>query len=100
MTTDTNRRGPIASIGYVGWATLGGYGPLAGKYGLGADQIVKAQYVNAQGNLVEANDAALRVIRGGGGTLGILTELTIKTYPLKKASSFKVNRYHILTGPL
>ncbi|KAM0540821.1 hypothetical protein ACHAPJ_013491 [Fusarium lateritium] len=76
--------GPIASIGYVGWATLGGYGPLSGRYGLGVDQITSAQYVNCDGDLINADEETLKCFRGGGGCVGIITELTINVYPLKK----------------
>lgn len=79
--------GPSASIGYVGWATLGGYSLLSGKYGLGVDQLVGAQYVNAAGELVEATEEALTGIRGAGGNFGIITEVTIKVYPLKEVSN-------------
>ncbi|WP_199306941.1 FAD-binding protein [Pseudanabaena sp. FACHB-2040] len=39
-----------------GWITLGeGYGPLTGAYGLGADNLLSAQVVTADGQLVAAN---------------------------------------------
>ncbi|KAI3325061.1 FAD-binding domain-containing protein [Xylariaceae sp. AK1471] len=79
--------GTIASVGYVGWATLGGYGPFSALYGLGADQIVGANVVNARGELVEANDELLKGIRGGGGIFGVIVGLTIKVYPLKEIIS-------------
>ncbi|KAM5523796.1 d-lactate dehydrogenase [Fusarium oxysporum f. sp. phaseoli] len=75
---------PNASVGYVGWATLGGYSPLSNKYGLGVDQIAGAKYVNAEGVLVDAAADELMAIRGGGGCLGVITEMTIKIYPLKE----------------
>lgn len=34
--------GSIPSVGYFGWASLGGYGSLSGQWGLGVDQIVSA----------------------------------------------------------
>ncbi|KAF4335016.1 6-hydroxy-D-nicotine oxidase [Fusarium beomiforme] len=75
---------PVASVGYVGWATLGGYGPLSTKYGLGVDQIVGAKYVNAEGSLIDAGEDELKAIRGAAGCLGVITEMTIKVYPLKE----------------
>lgn len=74
----------IPSVGFVGWATHGGYGPLAGCFGLGADQILGAKVVNCRGEIVEADSEMLLAIRGAGGTLGIIVELTIKTHPLDK----------------
>ncbi|KAI0115636.1 hypothetical protein GGR51DRAFT_576675 [Nemania sp. FL0031] len=76
--------GTVASVGYVGWATLGGYGPFSTSHGLGVDQIVGAKLVNAKGELVEADAELLQGIRGGGGIFGVITELTIKVYPLKE----------------
>ncbi|KAI1819656.1 FAD-binding domain-containing protein [Xylaria intraflava] len=76
--------GTVASVGYVGWATLGGYGPFSARYGLGVDQIVGAKLVNAKGDLVEAGAELLQGIRGGGGIFGVIVELTIKVYPLKE----------------
>ncbi|KAF4335523.1 6-hydroxy-D-nicotine oxidase [Fusarium beomiforme] len=76
--------GTVASVGYTGWATLGGYGPLSANYGLGVDQILGAKIVNARGEIQEANKELLVGIRGGGGSLGIILELTIKVYPIDK----------------
>lgn len=53
---------------------------------MGVDQIVGAKLVSATGSLVDANDEMLRGIRGGGGILGAIVELTIKVYALEKVS--------------
>ncbi|KAI1343775.1 FAD-binding domain-containing protein [Xylariaceae sp. FL0016] len=76
--------GTVASVGYVGWATLGGYGPFSTSHGLGVDQIVGAKLVDHKGELVDADGGLLKGIRGGGGIFGIIVELTIKVYPLKE----------------
>lgn len=76
--------GTIASVGYVGWATYGGYGPFSNQWGLGVDQIVGAKVVNAKGDVVEADERLLKGLRGGGGLFGVIVELTIRVYPLKK----------------
>ncbi|KAK0385350.1 hypothetical protein NLU13_7826 [Sarocladium strictum] len=75
--------GSFPTVGFVGWATLGGYGPLAPNYGLGVDQIVAARIVNAEGRVVDAVVDVLFALRGGGGALGVVVELTVKVYPLK-----------------
>lgn len=75
--------GSLSSVGYVGWSTLGGYGALTNRFGLGVDQIVGARVVNAAGEVVDADDDMLEGIRGGGGTLGVIVELTIRVYPLR-----------------
>ncbi|RFN45497.1 6-hydroxy-d-nicotine oxidase [Fusarium flagelliforme] len=74
--------GTIGSVGYTGWATLGGYGPLTSHYGMGVDQILAAKIVNANGEIQDADADMLVGIRGGGGSLGIIVELTIKVYPI------------------
>ncbi|VTO90234.1 unnamed protein product [Fusarium graminearum] len=79
--------GTIASVGYTGWSTLGGYGPLASHYGLGVDQIIGAKIVNARGEIQTADEELLVGIRGGGGSLGIIVELTIKVYAIDKILS-------------
>ncbi|KAF5597876.1 6-hydroxy-D-nicotine oxidase [Fusarium pseudocircinatum] len=84
LITPTKIRAPNASVGYVGWSTLGGYSPLSNKYGLGVDQVIGAKYVNAEGALIEAGEEELKAMRGGGGCLGIITEMTIKVYSLNE----------------
>ncbi|KAF4960857.1 hypothetical protein FGADI_690 [Fusarium gaditjirri] len=79
--------GTVASVGYTGWATLGGYGPLTSHYGLGVDQIIAAKIVNARGEVQDANEELLVGIRGGGGSLGVIVELTIRVYPISKILS-------------
>lgn len=76
----------ISSVGFVGWATHGGYGLMSSEYGLGVDQILGAKVVGADAIVCNANDEMLSVIRGGGGTIGVIVELTIKIYPLAEVS--------------
>lgn len=74
----------VSTVGYVGWATLGGYGIVSPSFGLGIDQIVSAKVVNWEGKCVVADEELLEGLRGGGGNFGIVTELTIKVYPLQE----------------
>ncbi|KAK9780346.1 putative FAD-binding PCMH-type domain-containing protein [Seiridium cardinale] len=76
--------GSISTVGYVGWATLGGYGPFSSLYSLGVEQILGAKLINAAGELIVADEELLHGIRGGGGIFGIIVELTISVYPLKE----------------
>lgn len=75
---------PIPAVGYVGWATLGGYGPFSAHFGLGVDQIVGARVVDWNGELIDTDQEMLKGIRGGGGNFGVVVELTIKVYDLEK----------------
>ncbi|KAJ5313094.1 hypothetical protein PENANT_c018G05250 [Penicillium antarcticum] len=72
----------IPGVGFVGWATHGGYGLLSAQYGFGVDQILQARLVDSQAMIRDADEDMLTAIRGGGGSLGIIVELTIKVYPL------------------
>ncbi|PYI04750.1 FAD-binding domain-containing protein [Aspergillus sclerotiicarbonarius CBS 121057] len=74
--------GTIPDVGYIGWATYGGYGAFSSHWGLGADQILAATIVNPEGDIVPADEHTLQGIRGAGGLFGIILDLTIKVYPL------------------
>ncbi|KAJ5907821.1 D-lactate dehydrogenase [Penicillium taxi] len=74
--------GSVPSVGYVGWAIYGGYGPFSSSWGLGVDQIISATVVNPNGDIVTADEDILQGIRGAGGLFGVIIDLTIKIYPL------------------
>ncbi|CAI6100913.1 unnamed protein product [Clonostachys chloroleuca] len=76
--------GNSLEIGYVGWSTIGGYGPFTGALGMGFEGIVGAEIVNHEGEIVKATDEMLEGLRGMGGNLGIVTSLTIKVYPKRE----------------
>ncbi|KAF3764480.1 FAD-binding domain-containing protein [Cryphonectria parasitica EP155] len=79
--------GTMGSVGYVGWCVPGGYGAFSALYGLGCDQILGAKLVDYRGELVEADEALLKGIRGAGLIFGAIVELTVKVYPLKEMLS-------------
>ena len=79
--------GMVPSIGFTGWSTYGGYGPFAGKFGLGFEQILAAKVVTWEGEVLDADQELLKGIKGAGGSFGVIVELTIKVYPLKHVSS-------------
>lgn len=76
--------GLIPSVGYVGWAVYGGYGPFSAHWGLGVDQIIGATVVNPDGEIIQADEALLEGIRGAGGLYGVILELVVKVYPISK----------------
>ena len=51
---------------------------------MGVDQIIGATIINCEGKIVKADEDMLQVIRGGGGTLGVIGEMTVKVYALDK----------------
>ena len=64
----------------------GGHSPATHDYGLGADQVLEAQVVLANGTLVTASpcenpDLFFAIRGGGGGTYGVVVSTTIKAYP-------------------
>jgi hypothetical protein len=82
LTTPT---GSAGSIGYAGLATGGGNGPLNGRFGLAADQLLGARLVTADGTVVETSATEVPdlfwAIRGGGGNFGVVVELTVRLHP-------------------
>lgn len=78
--------GAIPSVGYLGWAMYGGYGPFSSNWGLGVDQIVAATVFDASGAIFAADETLLKSIRGAGGAFGIILDVSIKVYPLKTVS--------------
>lgn len=78
--------GTIPRVGYIGWATYGGYGPFSSQWGLGADQILGATVINPDGEIITADETLLQGIRGAGGLFGVIIDLTVKVYPLTNVS--------------
>lgn len=77
--------GAISPGAIGGWPSGGGHGPATRNYGMGADQILEAQVLLANGEVVTANHCEHRdlftAIRGGGPGYGIVLGTTVKTYP-------------------
>jgi len=72
--------GTIGTVGVAGLTLGGGYGPLAGRAGLAADNLLAAEVVTADGSIVRADDDLLWALRGGGGNFGIVTSMTIRLH--------------------
>ncbi|KAK2685878.1 hypothetical protein QWA68_015090, partial [Fusarium oxysporum] len=79
--------GTNMDVGVVGWATGGGHGYMTGKYGMGADNILQAVVVTADGEVLTVNehqhqDLFWAIRGGGGGTFGVIISVTLKAYPM------------------
>ncbi|KAL8829070.1 MAG: hypothetical protein Q9170_006324, partial [Blastenia crenularia] len=96
---DAARRGVIVvgggtpSVGCIGgWMQGGGHGPAAHDFGLGADQVLEAQVVLANGQIVTASpcqhpDLFFAIRGGGGGTYGVVVSTVVKAYPTSNVTA-------------
>ncbi len=91
VTTKHNRYvqgGGCASVGAAGGFTQGGgFGSLSKKFGSGAANMLQVEIVSADGKTLIANecqnaDLFWAVRGGGGGTFGVVTKMTLKTFDL------------------
>jgi FAD/FMN-containing dehydrogenase len=76
--------GTIGTVGVAGLTLGGGYGPLAGRAGLAADNLLAAELVTADGTIVRADGHhepdLLWALRGGGGNFGVVTSMTVRLH--------------------
>ena len=93
--------GGTPSVGCLGgWMQGGGHGPASREFGLGADQVLSAEVVLANGTMITAsaceNQDIYFAIRGGGpGTYGVVTSTIIKAWPMVDAQV-----QHVAIAPL
>ncbi|EGZ72508.1 FAD-binding domain-containing protein [Neurospora tetrasperma FGSC 2509] len=76
--------GSCRCVSLLGPALGGGHGWLQGQYGLGADQILSARVVLANGTAVKTsnteNSDLFWALRGAGHNFGVVTEVEYKLY--------------------
>ena len=78
--------GIVSTTGISGLTLGGGYGWLQGKYGLSVDNLLAAEMVTADGDVLDVseheNADLFWAVRGGGGNFGIVTSLTYRLHPV------------------
>jgi hypothetical protein len=83
--------GICSSVGMSGLTLGGGYGPLTGICGLASDNLLSAQVVTAEGELLTAtaneHPDLFWGLRGGGGNFGVVISLTYRLYPFANVLS-------------
>ncbi|MCU1533141.1 MAG: linked oxidase domain protein [Arthrobacter sp.] len=78
--------GNVSVTGIAGLTLGGGLGWLNGKYGLACDNVLAADVVTADGELLTASaaehDDLYWALRGGGGNFGVVTALMYQLHPV------------------
>jgi FAD/FMN-containing dehydrogenase len=80
--------GDTASVGVGGLMLSGGIGWMARKYGLAIDNLIRADLVTADGQLVRADaerhPGLFWALRGGGGNFGVVVSFDCAAQPVSE----------------
>jgi FAD/FMN-containing dehydrogenase len=78
--------GIASTTGISGLTLGGGFGWLSRSFGLTTDNLLSAEVVTADGNVLQANEMEntdlFWALRGGSGNFGIVTSFQFKLYPV------------------
>jgi FAD/FMN-containing dehydrogenase len=92
--------GSSPDVGVAGFTLGGGVGWLSRRHGLGADNLVRAEVVTADGRSVTASEDAepelFWALRGAGANVAIATSLEVRLFPVSRvfagAALFPIER--------
>ena len=80
--------GTSPNVGVTGYTLGGGMGWLSRRYGLAANSVTAVEVVTSDGRLVRADadhePDLFWAVRGGGGSVGVVTALEMALYPVSK----------------
>ncbi|KAK4203209.1 6-hydroxy-D-nicotine oxidase [Triangularia verruculosa] len=72
-------------VGYTGYTLGGGIGPYSGLYGTAADNLISAEIITGQGELLTVSDKSrsdlFYGLKGAGFNYGIVTSLKFRVHP-------------------
>lgn len=79
--------GGCATVGVAGLIQSGGFGSHSKRYGLAAASLIEAEVVTADGKVLMVNACSHPELfwalkGGGGGSLGVVTKVTLRTHDL------------------
>jgi FAD/FMN-containing dehydrogenase len=85
--------GGCLTVGVAGLVQAGGFGSFSKQFGSAAASLLEAEIVTADGSVQIANacsnpDLFWGLKGGGGGSLGVVTRLTLKTHELPASLGF------------
>jgi FAD/FMN-containing dehydrogenase len=80
--------GTNPTVGVAGFTLGGGHGFLSRKHGLGADNLIRADVVTADGEVLTAREdrrsGLFWALRGAGGNFGVAIALEVRLHPVRE----------------
>jgi FAD/FMN-containing dehydrogenase len=80
--------GTSPTVGVTGFTFGGGHGFLARRHGLAADNLLRAEVVTADGEILTAREdrrsGLFWALRGAGGNFGVATSLEFRLHPVRE----------------